>query len=170
MLSVDLEGVISTQDDDDTPFFQIFPLDGLRATRGFAGGDVKSDHFSILYLSPAGRCQGTFFTDGRNIVVNGVSSLCLKCQESCSHIFFECDYSFAVISELIRGLKNHILRPNIFQNFELITDMIVQWLIIRTSTAFFLVALSKMCGGREMRETLDPIIKVGSLHQQMHES
>ncbi|KAH0463169.1 hypothetical protein IEQ34_007751 [Dendrobium chrysotoxum] len=74
-LSIDLEGVFSAQDDDDTPFFQIFPLDGLRATRGFAGGDVKSDHFSILYLSPAGRCLGIFFTDGIFGATNVILSL-----------------------------------------------------------------------------------------------
>ncbi|KAH0463606.1 hypothetical protein IEQ34_008188 [Dendrobium chrysotoxum] len=32
------------------------------------------------------------------------------------------DYSFFVISELIPGLKNHLMRPNIFQIFELMSD------------------------------------------------
>lgn len=51
----------------------------------------------------------------RNIMVPGTCSLCLYHNESVSHLFFECPYTFAILTALIPGTKSFLLRPSIMQ-------------------------------------------------------
>ncbi|XP_020702855.1 uncharacterized protein LOC110114345 [Dendrobium catenatum] len=54
----------------------------------------------------------------RNIYVPSVCRLCHMFEESVSHIFFECSYSFAILGKLLLGMNNFLLRPNILQVFD----------------------------------------------------
>ncbi|PKU71506.1 hypothetical protein MA16_Dca004348 [Dendrobium catenatum] len=58
----------------------------------------------------------------RGIEVNKNCALCHCYDETSSHLFFECDYSFAILSILMRNLGFLLLRPNILQIFEYIED------------------------------------------------
>ncbi|PKU63672.1 hypothetical protein MA16_Dca022522 [Dendrobium catenatum] len=58
----------------------------------------------------------------RGIIVSKICALCHLYEENVSHIFFECDYSFAIVSSLMRNLGFLLLRPNILQLFEYIDD------------------------------------------------
>ncbi|PKU84771.1 hypothetical protein MA16_Dca008181 [Dendrobium catenatum] len=58
----------------------------------------------------------------RGISVSNTCALCHYYDENISHIFFECDYSFAIISTLMRNLGFLLLRPNILQLFEYIDE------------------------------------------------
>ncbi|PKU64553.1 Putative ribonuclease H protein [Dendrobium catenatum] len=54
----------------------------------------------------------------RNINVPARCSLCYAFNESINHLFFECDYVFAVLTAVIPGLKSFLFRPSIMQVFE----------------------------------------------------
>ncbi|PKU73019.1 hypothetical protein MA16_Dca007582 [Dendrobium catenatum] len=58
----------------------------------------------------------------RGILVSNTCALCHHFEENVSHIFFECDYSFAIVSSLMRNLGFLLLRPNILQLFEYIDE------------------------------------------------
>ncbi|PKU86740.1 Putative ribonuclease H protein [Dendrobium catenatum] len=54
----------------------------------------------------------------RNIIVPTSCSLCHAYNESVTHLFFECDFTFSVLTAIIPGLKTFLYRPNIMQVFE----------------------------------------------------
>ncbi|KAL0922303.1 hypothetical protein M5K25_006276 [Dendrobium thyrsiflorum] len=49
-------------------------------------------------------------------------SRAIPAPESHKHLFFECDYNFNVLTELLPELGAFLLRPNIFQAFELLDN------------------------------------------------
>ncbi|PKU84241.1 hypothetical protein MA16_Dca002753 [Dendrobium catenatum] len=51
----------------------------------------------------------------RNIQVPKTCNLCNEHDESVSHLFFECSYSYNIIYALIPGMHTFLLRPNILQ-------------------------------------------------------
>ncbi|KAI0531328.1 hypothetical protein KFK09_000881 [Dendrobium nobile] len=60
----------------------------------------------------------------RNIFIEDTSCpLCLGFLENCSHLLFECDYSFQLITMLIPHFKNFYLRPNIAQALHFIDGL-----------------------------------------------
>ncbi|PKU86799.1 Putative ribonuclease H protein [Dendrobium catenatum] len=54
----------------------------------------------------------------RNIFIPTNCSFCRREEESVSHYFFQCDYTFAVISTLIPALRSFLLHPTLLQVFE----------------------------------------------------
>ncbi|KAL0928336.1 hypothetical protein M5K25_000211 [Dendrobium thyrsiflorum] len=54
----------------------------------------------------------------RNIVVPSTCSLCNAHPESISHLFFECSYSFSILSDFMPFTKHLLFRPNILQLLE----------------------------------------------------
>ncbi|PKU81270.1 hypothetical protein MA16_Dca015299 [Dendrobium catenatum] len=58
----------------------------------------------------------------RGIQVDKICALCHCFDETTTHLFFECDYSFSILSILMRNLGFLLLRPNILQIFEYIED------------------------------------------------
>ncbi|PKU76136.1 hypothetical protein MA16_Dca024343 [Dendrobium catenatum] len=54
----------------------------------------------------------------RNIQVPRTCSLCNENEESVSHLYFECSYSFNFLLALIPGMHSFLLRPNILQVFD----------------------------------------------------
>ncbi|PKU85442.1 hypothetical protein MA16_Dca003181 [Dendrobium catenatum] len=58
----------------------------------------------------------------RGISVNSSCALCHSHAETVSHLFFECDFSFSILSNLMKNLGFLLLRPNILQIFEYIED------------------------------------------------
>lgn len=54
----------------------------------------------------------------RNITVNRTCCLCYANDESVSHLYFECPYSFYILTNIISGMKYFLLRPNIQQVFD----------------------------------------------------
>ncbi|XP_020689318.1 uncharacterized protein LOC110104512 [Dendrobium catenatum] len=53
----------------------------------------------------------------RNINVSVNCSLCYSAPETINHIFFDCPYSFTILSSIIPGSMNFLLRPTILQLF-----------------------------------------------------
>ncbi|XP_028550234.1 uncharacterized protein LOC110098703, partial [Dendrobium catenatum] len=51
----------------------------------------------------------------RHIQVPATCNLCHSHDESISHLFFECNYSFAILLGIIPGTRNYLLRPSIMQ-------------------------------------------------------
>ncbi|PKU71829.1 hypothetical protein MA16_Dca008358 [Dendrobium catenatum] len=58
----------------------------------------------------------------KGIIVDPNCALCHCYAESVSHLFFECDYSFSIISKLMSNLGYLLFRPNVLQIFEYIKD------------------------------------------------
>ncbi|PKU70465.1 Putative ribonuclease H protein [Dendrobium catenatum] len=59
----------------------------------------------------------------RGINVNPSCSFCLDFTESHSHLFFECDFSFSILNSIIPHSQTLLLRPNLFQVFDLIEEI-----------------------------------------------
>ncbi|KAI0494111.1 hypothetical protein KFK09_024242 [Dendrobium nobile] len=59
----------------------------------------------------------------RGITVNPLCIFCLMSNESHSHLFFECDYSFKILCALIPQAHSLLLRPNIHQMFHFLDDI-----------------------------------------------
>ncbi|XP_020684260.2 uncharacterized protein LOC110100887 [Dendrobium catenatum] len=53
----------------------------------------------------------------RNIFIPSLCPFCRASEESISHLFFQCEFSFLVISFLLPSLQNFLLRPTIIQIF-----------------------------------------------------
>ncbi|KAL0913826.1 hypothetical protein M5K25_017316 [Dendrobium thyrsiflorum] len=51
----------------------------------------------------------------RNIPIDARCFLCHSCNETIGHLFFECPFSFSIISELIPGSSSLLLRPTLTQ-------------------------------------------------------
>ncbi|PKU83590.1 hypothetical protein MA16_Dca008277 [Dendrobium catenatum] len=58
----------------------------------------------------------------RGINVDPKCSLCHCYAETVSHLFFECDYSFTILTKLMFNLGFLLLRPNVLRIFEYIKD------------------------------------------------
>ncbi|PKU66669.1 hypothetical protein MA16_Dca025137 [Dendrobium catenatum] len=59
----------------------------------------------------------------RGISMNDTCALCHSYAETVSHLFFEFDFSFSILSNLMKNLGFLLLRPNILKIFEYIEDM-----------------------------------------------
>ncbi|KAL0922736.1 hypothetical protein M5K25_006750 [Dendrobium thyrsiflorum] len=77
---------------------------------------------SFTWLSLVGGLKTADALLKRNIVVNPVCSLCNSHIENASHLFFECSYSYSIITGIIYGANGLLFRPNILQLFVWITD------------------------------------------------
>ncbi|PKU86369.1 Putative ribonuclease H protein [Dendrobium catenatum] len=72
--------------------------------------------FSIYaWLCFVGGLKTTDALQKRNIYVNPMCVFCQCNAESVSHLFFECDYTFSIITSLIPAISSFLLRPNLFQ-------------------------------------------------------
>ncbi|KAI0500544.1 hypothetical protein KFK09_018758 [Dendrobium nobile] len=59
----------------------------------------------------------------RGINVNAGCGFCSNHLESHSHIFFECDFSFSILTGLFPYMDTFYLRPNILQTFDFLTNL-----------------------------------------------
>ncbi|KAL0926686.1 hypothetical protein M5K25_002930 [Dendrobium thyrsiflorum] len=60
----------------------------------------------------------------RNITVSDpVCPLCLSDMESLKHIFFDCNYSFSVISSFLPSFQSFYLRPSLSQAFQHVSNL-----------------------------------------------
>ncbi|PKU75902.1 Putative ribonuclease H protein [Dendrobium catenatum] len=54
----------------------------------------------------------------RNIMVPTLCCLCHNGDETLSHLFFECPYSFSILTALLKGTETLLFRPNILQIYD----------------------------------------------------
>ncbi|XP_020696711.1 uncharacterized protein LOC110109848 [Dendrobium catenatum] len=54
----------------------------------------------------------------RNIIIHSIFPLCDKKDESISHLFFQCQYSFQILETLLPDVRGLLLRPKMLQLFE----------------------------------------------------
>ncbi|KAL0913715.1 hypothetical protein M5K25_017196 [Dendrobium thyrsiflorum] len=59
----------------------------------------------------------------RNISIQPTCPLCQRDDENYAHLFFSCDYSFSVISQLLPILDSFLFRPSSMQLFEFLKDI-----------------------------------------------
>ncbi|KAL0904023.1 hypothetical protein M5K25_026093 [Dendrobium thyrsiflorum] len=79
--------------------------------------------FSVFtWLSVVGGLKTADALISRNIPVNPECILCSSALENTSHLFFECNYSFSILTKLIPFAHTFFLRPNILQLLEWIND------------------------------------------------
>ncbi|XP_028548818.1 uncharacterized protein LOC114579172 [Dendrobium catenatum] len=58
----------------------------------------------------------------RNIMVCRECSLCSVGEDNTSHIFFQCDYTFKIVSHLLPALNKFLLMPTMIQCFDFFND------------------------------------------------
>ncbi|PKU71765.1 Putative ribonuclease H protein [Dendrobium catenatum] len=58
----------------------------------------------------------------RGISVNNSCCFCHEGLDSTGHLFFECNFTFNIISQLLPWLKNRLMKPNLFQTFDSVLD------------------------------------------------
>ncbi|PKU70563.1 Putative ribonuclease H protein [Dendrobium catenatum] len=75
-------------------------------------------HSVYEWMSLVGGLKTADALISRNILVHAACSLCHDLNETVSHIFFECDYAFHVLTGTIPGMKTFLFRPTILQVFE----------------------------------------------------
>ncbi|KAI0515995.1 hypothetical protein KFK09_008666 [Dendrobium nobile] len=75
-------------------------------------------HSVYVWMSLVGGLKTADALISRNILVPAACSLCHDLNETVSHIFFECDYAFHVLTGTISGMKTFLFRPTILQVFE----------------------------------------------------
>ncbi|KAI0519028.1 hypothetical protein KFK09_006467 [Dendrobium nobile] len=51
----------------------------------------------------------------RNIIVPSTCGLCFNAPETAAHLFFECSYSFAIITHIMPAAHGFLLKPNVMQ-------------------------------------------------------
>ncbi|PKU67438.1 hypothetical protein MA16_Dca020333 [Dendrobium catenatum] len=56
----------------------------------------------------------------RNIIVFSNCIMCNSGIDSHRHLFFECDFSFQIISKFVPNINFFMFRPNLIQTFEFI--------------------------------------------------
>ncbi|PKU64698.1 hypothetical protein MA16_Dca017640 [Dendrobium catenatum] len=59
----------------------------------------------------------------RGISVSAACSFCASNRESHSHLFFECDFSFNIITALFPVMKSFYLRPNLLQVYDFLSSI-----------------------------------------------
>ncbi|PKU84697.1 Putative ribonuclease H protein [Dendrobium catenatum] len=70
-------------------------------------------------------CNGLKLADvlaKRNIIIHPTCQLCLDDEENSNHLFFLCDYSFAVLTHMLPVLHCFLFRPNLMQVFQFLED------------------------------------------------
>ncbi|PKU88102.1 hypothetical protein MA16_Dca020073 [Dendrobium catenatum] len=72
-------------------------------------------HSVFVWLAIVGGLKTTDTLLVRNISMPGTCSLCHSHNESVSHLFFECSYTFNILTALIPGMNSFLLRPSILQ-------------------------------------------------------
>jgi len=77
-------------------------------------------HFAGWLLLGGLKSTDSLIANGIN--VNAICALCHSSNKTVSYLFFECDYSFSILSKLMSNLGFLLLRPNILQIFEYIDD------------------------------------------------
>ncbi|KAL0919502.1 hypothetical protein M5K25_011597 [Dendrobium thyrsiflorum] len=120
---------------------------------------------SFAWLSIAGGLKTADVLLHRNIQVDPRCPLCHSSDESNTHIFFECSYSYSVLVSLISGASDMLLRPTILQ--------LLVWINDHKAFSLF-VALFTIFGRKEMTGDLGipcttyllPLYKVRKLFLQ----
>ncbi|KAI0492597.1 hypothetical protein KFK09_026871 [Dendrobium nobile] len=77
---------------------------------------------SFCWMAIIGGLKSADSLIAKGINVNAICALCHCSTKTVSHLFFECDYSFSILSKLMSNLGFLLLRPNILQIFEYIDD------------------------------------------------
>ncbi|KAL0913878.1 hypothetical protein M5K25_017370 [Dendrobium thyrsiflorum] len=77
----------------------------------------------------------------RHIYTPSECSFCRVHQETHSHLLFECDFSFSVLSSLLPSVSAFLLRPNISQVFEFL-DNTLQLHTLEKNFCFLVVCCS----------------------------
>ncbi|XP_020701505.1 uncharacterized protein LOC110113314 [Dendrobium catenatum] len=78
-------------------------------------GMIKHSVYVWLALVGGLKTQDALRLRNINVLVN--CSLCYSAPETINHIFFDCPYSFTILSSIIPGSMNFLLRPTILQLF-----------------------------------------------------
>ncbi|PKU78488.1 Putative ribonuclease H protein [Dendrobium catenatum] len=79
--------------------------------------------FSVFgWLSLVGGLKTADVLIKRCISVNPICCLCYSNVENVSHLYFECDYTHAIIAKLIPALNTFLLRPNLHQIVDFLAD------------------------------------------------
>ncbi|PKU72054.1 tRNA pseudouridine38/39 synthase [Dendrobium catenatum] len=74
--------------------------------------------FVFAWLANVGGLKTADALRIRNIMVPTLCCLCQNGDETLSHLFFECSYSFSILTALIKGMATFLLRPNILQIYD----------------------------------------------------
>ncbi|KAL0914337.1 hypothetical protein M5K25_014678 [Dendrobium thyrsiflorum] len=74
----------------------------------------------------------------RGLQVSASCSFCHTSLKSHFHLFFECDFSFSVLTALLSGLDSFLFRPNILQIFDFL-DNVEQFNSLEKNFYFHLV-------------------------------
>ncbi|KAI0507838.1 hypothetical protein KFK09_013966 [Dendrobium nobile] len=61
----------------------------------------------------------------RNIEVDPKCVFCHCHEESVSHLFFECDYTFSIISKMLPAITSFLLRPNLHQISDFLSNSVL---------------------------------------------
>ncbi|PKU59193.1 Putative ribonuclease H protein [Dendrobium catenatum] len=75
-------------------------------------------HSVFVWMALVGGLKTVDALITRNINVPGTCSLCHYHNETVSHLFFECSYTFTILTALFPGMKHFLFRPTIMQVFE----------------------------------------------------
>ncbi|PKU69588.1 Putative ribonuclease H protein [Dendrobium catenatum] len=89
------------------------------------------------WLSLVGGLKTAMELYRRNIVVDLTYSLCFNHSESTNHLFFDCNYSHNIITNLIPELASMLLRPNLMQIFDWVNEN--QNLSTQTKRLYFII-------------------------------
>ncbi|KAL0928607.1 hypothetical protein M5K25_000509 [Dendrobium thyrsiflorum] len=76
----------------------------------------------FTWLACKNSLKTTDFLTRHGIQVASSCILCFSASESHSHLFFECDYFFPILNNLIPVAGDLLMRPNIFQTFNFIEE------------------------------------------------
>ncbi|PKU86009.1 Putative ribonuclease H protein [Dendrobium catenatum] len=92
---------------------------------------VWHSHYALKYasftwLAMLGGLKTADVLAKRNIFLPPACPLCRNEDESIVHCFFQCDFSFFVISTLLPSLNNFLLHPNLHQVFQFV-DGVENW-------------------------------------------
>ncbi|KAL0907108.1 hypothetical protein M5K25_025651 [Dendrobium thyrsiflorum] len=79
---------------------------------------------AYTWMAVLGKLKTADVLLSRAIPVNLECSFCMQAPESHKHLFFECEYSYNVLTDLLPELGAFLLRPNIFQAFEFLDNTI----------------------------------------------
>ncbi|XP_020683139.1 uncharacterized protein LOC110100086 [Dendrobium catenatum] len=75
-------------------------------------------HLVYVWLALKGALKTTDALSIRNIHIPTICSLCNQHDETISHLFFECSYSFSILNAMLPGMNSFLLKPNILQLFD----------------------------------------------------
>ncbi|KAL0904222.1 hypothetical protein M5K25_026305 [Dendrobium thyrsiflorum] len=99
-------------------------------------------HFSVYaWMAILGKLKTYDVLLRRHIYTPSECSFCRVHQETHSHLLFECDFSFSVLSSLLPSVSAFLLRPNISQVFEFL-DNTLQLHTLEKNFCFLVVCCS----------------------------